>query len=139
VPLPDVRHRGGPFWRVVEQDDHAPAGQWLPPDGKLAVHAQGESEGCEDLVRGNSMSTIVKGIFNGDLPAAAACEADSEDETAIHDDEIDAVFLGPQFGAQATPHLAESKAGVWALRFRIERVEDDGSRALAAGGPTASR
>ncbi len=104
--------------------------QWLPPHGKLTVHAQGESEGCEDLVRGNAISAIVNGIFGGNLLAAAGCSADTEDDTVldhtrIHDDEIDVEFSGPQFGVQGRTQVVASKAGIWALQFRIERAEGE--------------
>lgn len=99
--------------------------QWLSPRGKLVVHAQGESEGCEDLVRGNAIASIVNGVFGGSVAAAAACDADTEDDTAIHDDEIDATFEGPRFGAQRSPHVAASDEGVWAIRFRIDRVDGE--------------
>jgi hypothetical protein len=99
--------------------------QWLRPDLTLAVHAQAESEGCEDLVRGNSIAGIINGLFGGNIVAGAACDADTEDDTAIHDDEIDATFPGPNFGVQAASHVVESDKGVWALRFRIERAEGE--------------
>jgi hypothetical protein len=99
--------------------------QWLRPDGTLTVHAQAESEGCEDLVRGNSIAAIINGLFGGNIVAGAACDADTEDDTALHGDEIEAVFDGPKFGAQAASHVAESEHGIWALRFRIERLEGE--------------
>jgi hypothetical protein len=100
-----------------------PYDQWLRPDGTLTVHAQAESEGCEDLVRGQPIAQII-GFFAQLDPAnalllAAACNSDTE----IDDGEIDATFAGPRLGVRAAPYLAESKTGVWAIKFRIEREE----------------
>ncbi len=113
--------------------------QWLPPHARLVVHAQGESEGCEDLVRGNALSTIVGHVFGGDLAAAAACNADTEDDTAIHDDEIDAAFDGPQLGAGRGPHLLTSPKGAWSIEVRIDRVEDEGDADRGRAAPISSR
>jgi hypothetical protein len=95
--------------------------QWLRPGGTLTVHAQGESEGCEDLVRGHAISQIIGEIFQGSLLGAAACDADIERD----DGEIDATFAGPKFGVRAAPYVVASDHGAWALRFRIERAEGD--------------
>ncbi len=76
-------------------------------------------------MRGQPIAQII-GFFAQFDPAnallfAAACNSDTE----IDDGEIDATFAGPQFGVRAAPYLAESKAGVWAIKFRIERDEGD--------------
>lgn len=99
--------------------------QLLLPDGKLRVHAQAESQGCEDLVRGQPLGQIVgffTGLAGGDplagLRLAGACDFDVE----IDDGEIDAAFGGPQFGVQAGGYVVQSAHGVWALRFHVERV-----------------
>ncbi len=97
--------------------------QWLLPDGKLTVHAQAESEGCEDSVRGNALSTILGTFAQIDpqnaLLLAAACITDLETD----DGEIDRTFAGPLFGAQAAPYVVESAKGAWALKFHVERVD----------------
>jgi hypothetical protein len=99
--------------------------EFLLPNGKLTVHAQAESQGCEDFVRGQPLSQIV-GLFTqaagGDpligLQLAGACDFDTE----IDDGEIDAAFRGPHFGVQPAPYVVASAKRVWALRFHIERI-----------------
>lgn len=73
------------------------------------------------MVRGNPLSAIVNGVFQGQLFAAAACDSDIE----IDDGEIDAAFQGPRFGVEKAPHVIASAHGAWALQFLVERVHDD--------------
>lgn len=99
--------------------------QLLLPDGQLTVHAQAESQGCEDFVRGQPLGQIVgffTGLAGGDtlvgLQLAGACDFDVE----IDDGEIDVAFGGPRFGVQTAQYVAESAHGAWALKFHVDRV-----------------
>ena len=119
------RLRHGASHPVGSHDAHLVFDQLLLPAGKLAVHAQAESQGCEDFVRGQPLGQIVgffTGLAGGDplagLKLADACDFDVE----LDDGEIDAAFGGPQFGVQTAEYVVQSAHGVWALKFHVERV-----------------
>ncbi len=124
--VPDVDVSGDSFPRFFPVN--LVFDQWLPPNGTLTVHAQGESEGCEDFVRGQPLRNII-GTFAQEvgpddaLLFAAICNFDTE----IDDGEIDASFAGPQFGVQVASHVVPSAHGVWSLKFRIEQAAGAGA------------
>jgi hypothetical protein len=97
---------------------------WLPTQGRLEVHAQAASLGCQDAIRGQTLlATLAQ--FGFDQAKGATCLF----ATPVDGGEVDAVFAGPDFGARAAAYEVASGSGAYALRFRIER---DASDALAS-------
>ncbi len=117
--VPVVAGGAGPYPVSAVQD------LFLPRGGELRVHAQATSLHCQDVIRGLSLAPAL-----GSFPApevALLCA------TAVEPDggEVDATFPGPTFGARDAPYEVASDVGAYALRFRIERVDDGGGAADA--------
>jgi hypothetical protein len=120
---------------------HAVFEQLLPRDGTLRIHADAASTACVDTLFGQSLlADLVRFGFDpanpATLPAALALGETCLAAVEHNSGSIDVTFAGPRFGARQAPYVVASQGGevdgAYALRFQIERIDDDSREAASS-------
>ena len=106
--------------------------EFVPRSGEVTLHVDAASTNCVDTLFGQSLLTdLIHFGFNpadqSTLPAALQLGLACLSATERNAGSVEVGFGAPKFGATDATYEVASSNGAYTLRFRIERVEDDGS------------